>query len=478
MNARSERGWALAAVFALMLACAILVAKDAFSASISSVTITAAHNAPGEDINGSVSGVSADTTDILYDWRANGTSIAVLNMNFDVNNSAGTNKTKDYSTFSNNGTVINATWNATGGWNGTGAYSFAKNSSYIYMKDSLSLEPSNLSIVFWVNFASLSNNYVNGASNGTQYIIFKQNSQSQCFEGYSISKNSVASGNQLNFVLTKAGTGCTGAVQTSDWSNTTMTAGTWYHVAATFDGQTMSIYVNGQLENTSSHSYPISQSTKPLFIGRTNVSTFDAYFNGTIDNLQVYNRTLSAAEIQNIYNNQSYNLAGAETQYLGYNWTLCATPNNGSADGSQACSSGLLLAPYRSVYLGTSQLVSTVAQGTAPFVISSSAKVTNLNVQYLDDLDSNNYSLDSPSGWTCRAVDTTTTCINAYVCDNYASCNVSTGEVLMWGGCENDVVVEYNEPSAVNTWWCRTCNDAACSTRTTITAATHVRCCK
>ena len=51
-------------------------------------------------------------------------------------------------------------------------------------------------------------------------------------------------------------------------------------------------------------------------------------------------------------------------------------------------------------YAGTSQIVSTVTTGTAPFSVASTTKVTNLNADLLDDLSSADLQ-DLPSAWTC-----------------------------------------------------------------------------
>jgi len=72
--------------------------------------------------------------------------------------------------------------------------------------------------------------------------------------------------------------------------------GTWYHIAGTYDGKKASIYVNGVLQNSAeaeiTHDEGIS-----LFIGKA--SWFDGgYFQGTIDEVKIYNRVLSADEIK------------------------------------------------------------------------------------------------------------------------------------------------------------------------------------
>lgn len=65
-------------------------------------------------------------------------------------------------------------------------------------------------------------------------------------------------------------------------------------------------------------------------------------FNGTIDDVMIFNRSLSAQEIQALYNNRTDLIVSQETT-LGENWSACVTPNDGYIDGSQVCSNNLTI---------------------------------------------------------------------------------------------------------------------------------------
>jgi hypothetical protein len=74
----------------------------------------------------------------------------------------------------------------------------------------------------------------------------------------------------------------------------------WTHVAATFDGANLSLYING----AASGSQGASASTIPvgprsLRIGAD--SSGGSNFNGQIDEPRVWNRALSASEISSIF---------------------------------------------------------------------------------------------------------------------------------------------------------------------------------
>src|SRR5260221_3354176 len=82
-------------------------------------------------------------------------------------------------------------------------------------------------------------------------------------------------------------------------SKTIVQFNTWYHVAMTYDGASLSLYVNGALDNSLAASGPIVPKAVPLRIGGT--STGPWFFNGRVDEVSLYNRALSASEVQAIY---------------------------------------------------------------------------------------------------------------------------------------------------------------------------------
>lgn len=74
----------------------------------------------------------------------------------------------------------------------------------------------------------------------------------------------------------------------------------WYHVAETYDGLTLRIYINGELDGSMVVSGEIVRTTQPVRIGKAYAD--GNYFNGLIDEPEIYNRALSADEIKAIYN--------------------------------------------------------------------------------------------------------------------------------------------------------------------------------
>jgi hypothetical protein len=98
-----------------------------------------------------------------------------------------------------------------------------------------------------------------------------------------------AAGNQLSFYLNNVSGG---------WlygSSDLVTDGNWHHVAATYDGATINLYVDGRLESSFPRSGIIPTGTSPVAIGaRPGVN----FFGGLLDEVAVYNRALSPEEIK------------------------------------------------------------------------------------------------------------------------------------------------------------------------------------
>jgi glucose/arabinose dehydrogenase/predicted phage tail protein len=76
---------------------------------------------------------------------------------------------------------------------------------------------------------------------------------------------------------------------------TAIPVNTWTHVALSYDGATLRLYVNGTQVATRAAGGPIQATTNPLWIGS---NTYGEDFQGLIDEVRIYNRALTQAEIQ------------------------------------------------------------------------------------------------------------------------------------------------------------------------------------
>ncbi|HCL06907.1 MAG TPA: hypothetical protein DHW64_13550, partial [Chitinophagaceae bacterium] len=70
----------------------------------------------------------------------------------------------------------------------------------------------------------------------------------------------------------------------------------WHHVAATYDGAFMRIYIDGVLANQMAITGSITVNTNPLTIGYQNGYT-NEYYKGKLDEVKIWHRALSACEI-------------------------------------------------------------------------------------------------------------------------------------------------------------------------------------
>ncbi len=71
----------------------------------------------------------------------------------------------------------------------------------------------------------------------------------------------------------------------------------WHHIAATFDGIEQNIYLDGKLVSTVENTGEMNINSDPVYIGSNGSSR---YFNGLVDDVQIYDVALSAEEIEDL----------------------------------------------------------------------------------------------------------------------------------------------------------------------------------
>jgi hypothetical protein len=87
-------------------------------------------------------------------------------------------------------------------------------------------------------------------------------------------------------------------VPTSGWYSS------WHHVAATWDGSNLVLYVDGSYVGSVSLGGTYSDPDQDIWIGRINTMSYPAYnwpFNGIIDEVKIYSCALDANEIWDEY---------------------------------------------------------------------------------------------------------------------------------------------------------------------------------
>ncbi|MEM3093007.1 MAG: phospholipase D-like domain-containing protein, partial [Candidatus Nitrosocaldus sp.] len=86
-------------------------------------------------------------------------------------------------------------------------------------------------------------------------------------------------------------------------SPNTYNDGQWHYAVVTYDGSTLNLYVDGSLVSSLNTNGAIpATDTMPLTIGKNSLDS-SRYFIGDIDEVRIYNRALTAQEVNDAYNN-------------------------------------------------------------------------------------------------------------------------------------------------------------------------------
>ena len=72
--------------------------------------------------------------------------------------------------------------------------------------------------------------------------------------------------------------------------------GVWHHVAGTFDGTQLKLFIDGGLVGTLDYSGSIATGTYPVNLGRNSQNT-DRLYEGVLDEVRIYNRALPEGEV-------------------------------------------------------------------------------------------------------------------------------------------------------------------------------------
>ena len=146
-----------------------------------------------------------------------------------------------------------------------------------------SLNPMNISIEAWIKADSWGNN-------SWENVIVSKDGWASGNEGYTLR---AGANGTLSFNFSGAGT----------WrevtSSPTMAIGKWYHVAGTYDGATMRIYINGEEVGTTAYSGSITNGNYPLTIGGAAYTVGGTrYFDGNIDEVRIWSEPIPETEIK------------------------------------------------------------------------------------------------------------------------------------------------------------------------------------
>jgi len=227
---------------------------------------------------------------VLY-FRFNKQSIYGENRNFVC----------DLSGNSNNGKAHGVTWNAIGGKLEDGAFEFKGINDRITVKDADSLSPNttgNFTVSFWVKFTDKDflgegskRDYANFLGKG-----YVEKGYEWVFRQYN-SSNSEARNNRISFYAFNK----EGGLGAGSYFQEEMLEEDWIYITGVIDNGHVKIYKNGILWNTrplSEYNITLENGKSDLFIGKMGIKN---YFDGSIDELRIYNISLNNSQIMALY---------------------------------------------------------------------------------------------------------------------------------------------------------------------------------
>jgi hypothetical protein len=186
----------------------------------------------------------------------------------------------DLSGNANTGTVYGATWTTNGPANG-GAYIFDGTNDYILVNDSTSLRATNLTISVWHYYSF---------SGGTGLeMMLEKCPHDGCWEFM----------NYNNGLVWVRG----GAANPYLHADTVFSTGVWHHIVSTISNTTATIYTDG-IQTKSGPVAAVQVTSQPIYIGCSyRLGSKQDWLHGKLDEIRIYNRTLSSNEVLTLYQN-------------------------------------------------------------------------------------------------------------------------------------------------------------------------------
>ena len=183
----------------------------------------------------------------------------------------------DVSGMGNHGTLSGATWTTSGRYGK--ALSFDGVNDWVTIPAAASLNlTTGMTLEAWVYPTTTLTNW--------RAVLVKEGSGHAPYYLYASS----------SYANRPAGGGFIGGGYRELSGETTLVAQTWTHLALTYDGATQRLYVNGLQVASRAQSGAMAVSTGALRIGGD--SLWGDYFQGRLDEVRIYNRALTASQIQ------------------------------------------------------------------------------------------------------------------------------------------------------------------------------------
>lgn len=174
------------------------------------------------------------------------------------------------------------------------AFSFDGVNGYVDIPNNLPSSMDAITVEAWVNFASLKSKGIKGGLFADAIVVMHDWWVSK--EVFVLRTTGSLPGlNRFEFAVMDGASNSGGIVR-----GPIPETNQWYHVVGTYDGSFVSLFLNGDLfrEKAWSGSIPIDN-RQPIWVVRD--QTNEGRTDGRIDEVKIYNRALSAAEIKESY---------------------------------------------------------------------------------------------------------------------------------------------------------------------------------
>ena len=196
----------------------------------------------------------------------------------------------DLSGNGNNGTVNGATLTTDRFGNTNSSYSFNGGTNYIEVPhgSTFNFQKNKMTASFWIYTS------VTTPTSNVHTLISKQTSSGANQSGFNIAKE-----NSVTYLLIK-----NGSSNVQGWSRVSSNSilNTWHHLVYVVDSGFLRSYLDGFLIKTDTTTASIGNTTQPMRFGKPTYAASNLEFNGSIDDIGIWNRALTQTEISNLYN--------------------------------------------------------------------------------------------------------------------------------------------------------------------------------
>ncbi len=274
---------------------------------------------------------------------------------------------------------------------------FDGTNDYAQVANNTSLQLTRFTVSFWMKA-------IDTPSGTTQAVLVRGASTGQVNYGFYWDHS--------NSTFRKAVTFYNGSSYVTAQIASTMNTNQWYHVTGTYDGASLKVYLNGNLDTTtSSVSTPSTGGGFKTFIGANNSNDSPSgYFKGYVDEPRIYNYARSAIQVKEDFNrgaatlgtkNQTF-LSNGLITYLKFDENTGSTSTDSTGNGRTATLTGT--AGWRSGKFGAG-LDTTGANNSHAYIADNTdydnlTKVTWSTWAYIDASTGSNQHLMSRYGTT------------------------------------------------------------------------------